>query len=164
MVKDEPSEDEYVVERILKKRIRNGKVEYFLKWHGFGEEDCTWEPRDNLTCDDLMDEFEANLVDKKPVIGKLSAGKRGAGTSWESTIHPYSKDDVLDPFLRDNNKEASEILEVGQKSGVLCFRVKWAGEGAGYDWVSADVANTRCPHIVIRYYQDLLKGKNGMVH
>lgn len=129
---------------------------------GFGEEDCTWEPRDNLTCEDLIEEFEANLVDKKPII---KGTKRGASSSWESPLTiPWSKDDVLDPFLRDGNKEASEILEVGQRSGVLCFRVKWMGDGGGYDWISADVANSRIPHVVLRYYTELLKGHNGGLH
>lgn len=158
MVKDESdieAEGEYTVEKILRKRIRNGKVEYFLKWQGFGDDDCTWEPRDHLTCEDLIEEFEQNL-EKKPNIKSKRA-------SCEPSILPSSKDDVLDPFIRDPKKDSGEILEVGQRNGVLCFRIKWTDD-SGSDWVSAEVANNRCPHIVLRYYQDLLKEKQSVVH
>ena len=159
MVKDEDMtsepEDTYVVEKILKKRVKNGRVEYFLKWLGFGDEDCTWEPRDNLTCDELIEDFEANL-EKKPVIkgGKRSLDTFDSSSSWKKSD---SRDHVLDPFIKDPNKEPEEILEVAQRNNVLQFRIKWIGD-SGSDWVSADVANQRCPHIVLKYYQDLLKG------
>ena len=44
------SEDEYEVEFIAEKRVLNGKVEYLIKWKGFGHDQNSWEPVENLQC------------------------------------------------------------------------------------------------------------------
>src|SRR5437762_785433 len=90
----------YVVEEILKKRVKSGKVQYFLKWKGYGMEDCTWEPRENLTCDDLIEKFERTLEEKSAISDIKVEGKKSRGRTndtWASII-PTPKSEV-DPWL-----------------------------------------------------------------
>ena len=50
-------EDVFEVEKVLEKRFRKGRVEYFVKWKNYDE--TTWEPLKNLTnVQALIDKFE----------------------------------------------------------------------------------------------------------
>ena len=66
------NEWEWAVEKIIKKRIRNGKVEFFVKWQGYSDGDNTWERKENLSCKEQIDEFEAN-EDKKDLVIKFKS-------------------------------------------------------------------------------------------
>ncbi|XP_031350740.1 polycomb group protein Pc isoform X2 [Photinus pyralis] len=48
----------YAAERIMKKRIRRGGVEYLVKWKGWSQKHNTWEPEENILDGRLIDLYE----------------------------------------------------------------------------------------------------------
>jgi hypothetical protein len=48
---------EYIVERILDRRQRNGVTEYLLKWHGYSNSHNSWEPEENILSQKMLDDF-----------------------------------------------------------------------------------------------------------
>ncbi|XP_049781943.1 polycomb group protein Pc-like [Schistocerca cancellata] len=48
----------YAAERIMRKRLRKGRVEYFVKWKGWSQRHSTWEPEENILDRRLIEIFE----------------------------------------------------------------------------------------------------------
>ncbi len=59
--------DEYVIERIIRGRYRNGRLEYLIKWRDFPNSRNTWEPETNLNAAALQS-LKSNPV---KITGKL---------------------------------------------------------------------------------------------
>lgn len=148
-------EEEFTVEKVIDKRVgRNGKTEYLLKWRGFGDEDNTWEPRDNLDCADLIDEFE-RVRKEKGRGGRPGDNKRKAGALDTSTTKKPKKIGDERPRGFDRRLDPERIVGATDSSGELMFLIKWKGSDEA-DLVPAKEANTRIPQTVIKFYEERL--------
>ena len=47
----------WVVERILQDKIVDGKQLYLVKWKGFKETECTWEPEGTLGDNSVLSDY-----------------------------------------------------------------------------------------------------------
>ncbi|XP_012890997.1 PREDICTED: chromobox protein homolog 3-like [Dipodomys ordii] len=127
----------FAVEKVLGRRIVEGKVEYLLKWKGYSDADNTWETEDNINCPDLIEAF----------LNSHNASLSGASTSKE----PRDTGDNPRGFARGLEPEG--IIDAKQSSGGLMFVMKWKGSDET-ELVPAKEANVKCPQMVIAFYEE----------
>ncbi|CAF0719394.1 unnamed protein product [Adineta steineri] len=167
--------EEFIVERIVSHRFRNGRKEYLLAWKGYPEEENTWEPHQNLDCPDLIEEYENRLLQKnrymnndqpppppqlkrKPSLDQAPVhNKRGRPPLDRNN---YSKQQssstrVEEASAFDRGFEAEKILGATDATGELMLLVQWKGTGEA-DLVPSRICNIRCPQVVIKFYEERL--------
>lgn len=140
--------DEFIVDKILDRRVRQGKVEYLLKWKGYTDNENTWEPEENLDCPGLIAEFEEK---RKRNAESL---KMKDDTEAPSRKKKRPEGDAK-PRGFDRGLEPDRIIGATDSSGELMFLIKWKDCDEA-DIVPARIANVRCPQVVIRFYEERL--------
>ncbi|KAG9353481.1 hypothetical protein JZ751_018083 [Albula glossodonta] len=157
-------EEEYVVEKVLDRRVVKGRVEYFLKWKGFSEKHNTWEPEKNLDCPELISEFMKTYKkdagrDSTPSSGGKSRDGAKRKNSTEEDEDSKSKkkkeDDTLIARGFERGLEPEKIIGATDSCGDLMFLMKWKDSDEA-DLVLAKDANKKCPQIVIAFYEERL--------
>lgn len=158
--KSSDAEEEYSVEKILDKRTRSGKVEYYLKWKGYDDDENTWEPVENLDCPALIAEFEENY--KRKNDESSSKRKRAPQTPPVTSTTVTKQKKIEKPSENrgfSRGLEAEKIVGATESDGVLQFLIKWKN-CEEVDTVVAKEANQKCPQIVIDFYEERLTWHN----
>ncbi|KAM7383593.1 hypothetical protein PAMP_003232 [Pampus punctatissimus] len=163
---------EFVVEKIILRRVSNGRVEYFLKWKGFTDAENTWEPEDNLDCPELIEEFLRNLSEENEeeqteqlepaFIPKEEMTEQETEISYmqpQQQAHTVHSDgDFLEqdtPTNLSTYLEPECIIGSTDRRGELMFLVKWKNSD-DVALLSAREASKRCPQVVIDFYEQKL--------
>lgn len=171
---EEEEEEVYQVEKVVDKRMHKGRVEYLLKWKGYGDNEMTWEPQDNLECPDLIEAYEKKIREKEALkrksaqnvaAGDVAAKKRrkeeAAATEKRKDSSGPSKDgkqtkqDEKKYRGFDRGLDPERIIGATESNNELLFLMKWKNNNEA-DLVRAKEANHRCPQIVIQFYEERL--------
>uniref|UniRef100_A0A3B3UFI9 Chromobox homolog 3b n=1 Tax=Poecilia latipinna TaxID=48699 RepID=A0A3B3UFI9_9TELE len=142
---------EFVVEKIIRRRIFNGRVEYFLKWKGFTDAENTWEPEDNLDCPGLIEEFLRDAHLSREVEEEQS----------EQEFIPKEEMESGAPTDLSTYLEPECIIGSTDRKGELMFLVKWKNSDE-VALMSAREASARCPQVVIDFYEQKLTWSSGL--
>ena len=81
---EEEEEEEYEVEKILDRMYgEDGVLYYKVKWIGFPEDQCTWEPLGHLQCVDKIREFDNTRKGEYIVEAIRSKRKKEGRTEYK---------------------------------------------------------------------------------
>lgn len=175
---EELDETEFIVEKILDRKVVNGEVYYFLKWKGFDDTENTWEPEMNLDCPELIADFHkrANAKNSKKsnettttsneTTSSTSLTNSNKRTARESS--DQEQQDAVDHAKRSKRAndfgygrglEIEKILGATDVYGELMFLIKWQYTEKP-ELVPARIANVKSPQHVIRFYEERLTWAN----
>lgn len=75
---EEEEEVTYDVEKILNHRTKYKKLQFYLKWEGWSEDDNSWEDFENLNCPEKIVEYRNKVISDTgvDVLSFLSYGQR----------------------------------------------------------------------------------------
>eukprot|EP00070_Physeter_catodon_P040407 XP_028347301.1 chromobox protein homolog 5 [Physeter catodon] len=147
-------EEEYVVEKVLDRRVVKGQVEYLLKWKGFSESDLAlrrWPVQRVLFLGQVLMLLTLRTTPRVPYIVMFIWGPHSILSSAGGC--QAQSNDIARGFER--GLEPEKIIGATDSCGDLMFLMKWKDTDEA-DLVLAKEANVKCPQIVIAFYEERL--------
>ncbi|KAH1017209.1 polycomb group protein Pc [Dendroctonus ponderosae] len=105
----------YAAERIMKKRIRKGVVEYYVKWKGWSQKHNTWEPEENILDSRLIQQFEHSHKGEGAKRGPKKKEKKGPPKDIETEDEGEESQDEGPAPDRTVEKEKIKIEKSEEK-------------------------------------------------
>lgn len=111
----------YAAERIIRKRVRKGKVEYYVKWKGWSQRHNTWEPEENILDRRLIEQFEQSQRSeggskRGPKKKEKKEVPKEVETSVETEDEGEESQDEGCPELLPDNKEKLSSKKLDEKN------------------------------------------------
>jgi hypothetical protein len=154
------SEEEYVVEKIIGKRTRGNTVEYKIKWEGYSEEECTWEPFKNLKhLEDMIEEYERIESIKSNIKNKETTKPENKEKPTIQAIKPEHECERRESIDADMVPE--KVLTVKEFNAKLYALVEWSESSDGTlpdsCFVPSDLLTDTHPKVLIAFYETKIK-------
>lgn len=92
---DSDVEEEFVVDRLLKKKGTGNETRYLVKWVGYDSSENTWEPEENLPFE-LIKEFEKSHKKPRRVVPTLITNATATTTKPTPPSTPAKADTPVD--------------------------------------------------------------------
>ncbi|KAG5680621.1 hypothetical protein PVAND_010115 [Polypedilum vanderplanki] len=159
----------YEVESILDKRTTDdGKIEYFLKWRNYSDDDNTWEPAENLNCPDLIEDFENKLLNDEltVVVEDLNNGEENALEinvldNEENLV--YNKENTIKKEGNDLvmiEKIPEEVIGATDSNGQLEYMIKWKDVDE-CTLIPSVEAKEKCSKLLVDFFEKRLVWKKN---
>lgn len=137
--KTKPGANVYMVEKIVKKRIINGKTQYLIKWENYANKYNSWEPKENLLCPELIKSYEEEL-----------------SKAEDQNKTPVEMSDSKAPG--PSKRVPEKVIGVSKSGDTLMYLLKWKDVEEA-DLVTSEQAKVKIPQLVIRFYEANLSWK-----
>lgn len=137
---------------------------YRIRWKGYAAGDDTWEPKESLSCPDIIKKYEAENDVTPPAKGRGrpsgNAGDKRKGSSGNQKSAKKSKQEGSDEDDDDDNDEKEyevyRILDVAVKKGKREFLVHWKGWSSRHNtWEPEE--NLSCDDLIAKFDKDNAK-------
>uniref|UniRef100_A0A2K6VVQ9 Chromo domain-containing protein n=1 Tax=Onchocerca volvulus TaxID=6282 RepID=A0A2K6VVQ9_ONCVO len=139
---EELDDDEFEVDHILNVAVMDGEVKYQVRWKGYGSDEDSWEPEENLkTAQLILDEYIANHQNEMKKVDAILSRKlrkqcgkriklrikgnrksrRISGTGYSEVLNSRAKKRMKlyeDNLMSNSDKDSDEDYEeVSKKHG-----------------------------------------------
>lgn len=121
MSDDNVEEEVYYVEKIVNHRYTTDQgLQFFVQWHGYGEEDNTWIPEEDMNEGEIKKTYMETIPDYKAEAEKAEKAEDKKEAEDGEAADASANDDDDEYFVES-------IINHQTEKGKLQYWVKWVG-------------------------------------